>query len=56
MDNLEKVRAELEGLSALQLGLLIELAVGWLPGEKRNLLVKLAGQMKQVNEQTKERG
>lgn len=33
---------ELEGLSEAQLGLLIQLAYGWLPGDRRDLLVRLA--------------
>ncbi|MBA7679483.1 hypothetical protein ES703_87780 [subsurface metagenome] len=42
-------KAELEGLSAAQLGLLLEVAFGWLPEYRRGLLVKLATQMRQVN-------
>jgi len=52
----DKVRAELEELSKAQLRILIELAFGWLPLDRQDLLVKLVGQMKRVNKGDKKEG
>lgn len=51
----DKFRAELEELSKAQLRMLLELAFGWLPLDKQNLLVRLAGQMKSVNDEDKKK-
>ncbi|MBA7475771.1 hypothetical protein ES707_11144 [subsurface metagenome] len=54
--DLAKVRAKLEGLSEAQLRMLVELAFGWLPEDRQEILLKLADQMKRVNEGDKKRG
>ncbi|NVM23497.1 MAG: hypothetical protein HWN68_17160 [Desulfobacterales bacterium] len=47
--NLVRVRAELEGLSEAQLRMLVVLSFKRLPENRRNLLLKLADQMRLVN-------
>ncbi len=45
-----ELQSKLEGLSEAQLKLILQLTYGWLPEDKRDLLVKLTGEMKRVNE------
>ncbi|MBA7571367.1 hypothetical protein ES708_13129 [subsurface metagenome] len=52
----DEAKVKLEGLSEAQLELLIQLTFGWLPEVRQDLMVRLAGQMRRVNEQTKKGG
>ncbi len=52
----DQAKTELEGLSEAQLKMILQLAYGWLPEDRRDLLVELGGQMKRVNEQDKKGG
>ena len=49
----EKLRAKLEGLSEVELKLILEVAWGELSVEKKELLVRLVEAMKKVNEMKK---
>ena len=52
----DKVKAEVAGLSEEQLKLLLQVAFRELPEDRQDFLVKLAGQMKRVNECDKKEG
>ena len=53
--DLAKIKAELDGLSEAQLRLLVEVAFTELAEDRQEYLVRLAGQMKRVDEQDKKK-